>query len=103
MDNSTKSQSGVPSAHIEKVVDANGIPNDDPIPLDKQDGDFDADTTNLRYTDAEHEPQLHLRTWIALGSMWLYNLALLFALNSPAAVVCPDLPAIPHLDDWTAG
>lgn len=37
---------------------------------------------NLVYEDAEHEPELHLRTGIALAAIWVYNLVIVFALNS---------------------
>ena len=43
---------------------------------------------DLVYDDIEHEPELHIRTWIALASMWLYNYVIVFALLSPPAVVC---------------
>ena len=55
------------------------------------------DLENLVYEDAEHEPDLHLRTWIALAAMWLYNLAIVFALNSPSAVVCRYLHYLCHI------
>ena len=48
----------------------------------------DVATDNLTYDDAEHEPELHLRTWVALAAMWLYNYVIVFALLSPPAVVC---------------
>lgn len=41
---------------------------------------------NLVY-DGEEEPELHFRTWIALGSMFLLNLVQVFALQGPPAVV----------------
>jgi hypothetical protein len=47
---------------------------------------------NIRYDDAEHEPELHLKTWVALGAMWCYNFAVVLALNSPAAIVCQERP-----------
>ena len=64
-----------------------GIENEKSTMSDNQIEDIDLDSSNLRYEDAEHEPELHFRTWIALGGMWIYNLAIVFALNSPAAVV----------------
>ncbi|EXJ67988.1 uncharacterized protein A1O5_08602 [Cladophialophora psammophila CBS 110553] len=42
---------------------------------------------NLVYDDAEHEPELHLRTWIALVAMFLLNYVIVFALLSPPAVL----------------
>jgi hypothetical protein len=41
---------------------------------------------NLVY-EGEEEPELHFRTWIALGSMFLLNLVQVFALQGPPAVV----------------
>ena len=39
------------------------------------------------YDDTEHEPELHMRTYIAIASMLIFNLACTFALLSPPAVV----------------
>ena len=47
---------------------------------------------NLVYDDAEQEPELHFRTWVALAAMWLYNFVIVFALLSPAAVVSNTQP-----------
>lgn len=41
---------------------------------------------NLFY-DGEEEPEIHMRTWIALASMFLLNLVQVFALQGPPAVV----------------
>ena len=37
--------------------------------------------------DGEEEPEIHMRTWIALASMFLLNLVQVFALQGPPAVV----------------
>lgn len=42
---------------------------------------------DLVYDDIDHEPELHIRTWIALASMVLFNLVCTFAVLSPPAVV----------------
>ena len=42
---------------------------------------------NLAYDDVEEEPEIHMRTWIALASMFLLNLVQVFALQGPPAVV----------------
>ena len=42
---------------------------------------------NLVYDDVEEEPELHMRTWVALASMFLLNLVQVFALQGPPAVV----------------
>jgi hypothetical protein len=47
----------------------------------------DSSNEDLVYDDAEHEPELHFRTWIALVSMFLYNYVIIITLLSPAAVV----------------
>ena len=41
---------------------------------------------NLVYV-GEEEPEIHMRTWIALASMFLLNLVQVFALQGPPAVV----------------
>jgi hypothetical protein len=42
---------------------------------------------NLVYDNVEEEPEIHMRTWIALASMFLLNLVQVFALQGPPAVV----------------
>ena len=42
---------------------------------------------NLVYDDVEEEPELHMRTYIALASMFLLNLVQVVALQGPPAVV----------------
>lgn len=49
--------------------------------------EVDMTQENMVYDDAEHEPELHLRTWIALVAMWLYNYTIVFTLLSPPTVV----------------
>ena len=46
---------------------------------------------NLIYDDIEEEPELHMRTYVALASMFLLNLVQVFALQGPPAVVSPSL------------
>jgi hypothetical protein len=45
---------------------------------------------NLVYENLEEEPELHVRTYLALASMFLLNLVQVFALQGPPAVVCPS-------------
>ena len=59
---------------------------------------------NLIYDDAEHEPQLRFRTWVALAAMWLFNYVAILALLSPPVVVsrthndlCGDTDLVPDL------
>lgn len=42
---------------------------------------------NLSYNDDEEEPEIHMRTWIALAAMWLLNYVQVVALQGPPAVV----------------
>jgi hypothetical protein len=42
---------------------------------------------NLVYDDVDEEPVIHLRTWIALASMFLMNFVQTFALQGPPSVV----------------
>jgi hypothetical protein len=42
---------------------------------------------NLEYTDDEHEPKIHLRTWIALLALCLQSFVQLWSLMGPPAVV----------------
>ena len=42
---------------------------------------------NLVYDDVDEEPVVHLRTWIALASMFLMNFVQTFALQGPPSVV----------------
>ena len=49
---------------------------------------------NLVY-DGEVEPEIHLRTWIALGAMFFLNFVQVFALQGPPAVVCATVISRP--------
>jgi hypothetical protein len=44
-------------------------------------------TENLVYNNVDEEPVIHLRTWIALASMFLMNFVQTFALQGPPSVV----------------
>lgn len=50
-------------------------------------------TVDLVYDNDDEEPELHLRTYVALATMFLLNLVQVFALQGPPAVVrarrCP--------------
>lgn len=48
---------------------------------------------NLSYNDDEEEPEIHMRTWVALGAMWLLNFVQVVALQGPPAVVSINIPA----------
>ena len=51
---------------------------------------------DLTYDDAEHEPELHMRTWIALAAICLFNYNVVFALLSPPAVASDPQPDFQH-------
>ena len=42
---------------------------------------------NLVYNDDEEEPEIHMRTWIALAALWMLNYVQVVALQGPPAVV----------------
>ena len=42
---------------------------------------------DLVYDDADHEPELHYKTYIALGAMFLLNLVNTFSIFSPPVAV----------------
>jgi hypothetical protein len=42
---------------------------------------------NLVYDNVDQEPIIHIRTWIALASMFLMNFVQTFALQGPPSVV----------------
>lgn len=42
---------------------------------------------NIVYEDADHEPELHYKTYIALGAMFLLNLVNTFSIFSPPVAV----------------
>ena len=42
---------------------------------------------NLHYDEADEEPEIHMRTYIALFSMFMLNLVQVVALQGPPAVV----------------
>lgn len=47
----------------------------------------DSPTGNLVYDEADEEPELHGRTFIAVAAMLLLNLIQVFALQGPPVVV----------------
>lgn len=52
-------------------------------------------TGNLFYNNVDEEPVIHLRTWIALASMFMMNFVQTFALQGPPSVVSK----LPLFDD----
>ena len=49
--------------------------------------DAEKSERNLVYDDAEQEPELHLRTYVAVAAMFLLNFVQVFALTGPPVVV----------------
>lgn len=51
---------------------------------------------NPVYDEVDEEPEIHMRTWIALASMFLLNLVQVFALQGPPAVVGRPVWSVLH-------
>lgn len=49
-----------------------------------------ASTANLVYSQDDEEPEIHVRTYVAVAAMFLLNMIQVFALQGPPAVVCSD-------------
>ncbi|KAF4338445.1 siderophore iron transporter [Fusarium beomiforme] len=45
------------------------------------------DTLNIHYDEVDEEPELHMRTYIAIAAVWLMNLAQTIAVQGPPAVI----------------
>lgn len=54
--------------------------------LEHQEYSKDVQLTNLEYTDDEHEPEIHFRTWLAVFAMCMLNYAALIAITGPPAM-----------------
>ncbi|EXJ63979.1 hypothetical protein A1O7_00314 [Cladophialophora yegresii CBS 114405] len=54
---------------------------------DKQIEDVDTVDGNLHYDEVDEEPELHMRTYVALFSMFLLNMVQVVALQGPPAVL----------------
>lgn len=74
------------------------VPVDTPSTDEKQDYSANEkhleqspEQVNLSYNDDEEEPELHMRTWLALAAMWLLNYVQVVALQGPPAVVCDNI------------
>ena len=77
----------------EETVDSTKIEHDHlESPGHKQTTDnsekaFSTIEDNLVYDDAEEEPEIHVRTWVAVAAMFLLNLVQILALLGPPVVV----------------
>jgi hypothetical protein len=54
---------------------------------DRQVEEVDKDDGNLHYDEVDVEPELHMRTYIALAAMFMLNMVQVVALQGPPAVV----------------
>ena len=69
-------------------VEANSSPDIEKVPQNVEESEnVDKLSGNLVYDDTETEPELHLRTYVALGAMFFLNLVQVFALQGPPVVV----------------
>lgn len=66
------------TARKDEIEDTSDVQN---VEVSGMDGD-------VVYLDEEEEPELHMRTYVALGAMFLLNYAMVIALQGPPAVVC---------------
>lgn len=82
----------ISAARMESTI--NGVPDCPPGGNEKD--DFETIHTeetatcagNLIHDDDNQEPELHLRTYIALAAMFFLNVVQTIALQGPSAVVC---------------
>ena len=75
---------------LETRVDEKSYPTEvekSSLPPTTQAEDDISEDHNLVYDDVEEEPEIHMRTYVALASMFLLNLVQVFALQGPPAVV----------------
>ena len=63
-----------------------------------------SDDLNFHYDKVDQEPELHMRTWIAIAAICVMNLVQTIAVQGPPAVVCDRDPGIlgivTHLSFW---
>lgn len=43
--------------------------------------------SDIVYDEENEEPEFHMRTWVALGALWLLNYVQIIALQGPPALV----------------
>lgn len=63
------------------------VPNEKQFPREQHVETVDPAKGDLVYDDADHEPELHYKTYIALGAMFLLNLVNTFSIFSPPVAV----------------
>ncbi|ETI27892.1 hypothetical protein G647_00341 [Cladophialophora carrionii CBS 160.54] len=79
-------------AAVEKGAQPNGsdlvsVEEKREVSSEKQIEDADAGDGNLHYDEVDEEPELHMRTYVALFSMFLLNMVQVVALQGPPAVL----------------
>jgi hypothetical protein len=82
----------VSNVPVEKSAQPNGsefvsIEEKRDMSSDKQIEDADKNDGNLHYDEVDEEPELHMRTYVALFSMFMLNMVQVVALQGPPAVV----------------
>jgi len=71
----------VSSVRNEEILE---VPEKNPASQHLEEADARAD---LVYDNVNEEPEIHMRTWIALAAMLLLNLTQVFAIQGPPAMV----------------
>ena len=82
----------VSDAPVEKNVQSHGpdmvsVDEKRDLSMEKQIEDSDGSDHNLHYDEVDEEPELHMRTYVALFSMFMLNMVQVVALQGPPAVV----------------
>ena len=81
----------VSNVPVEKSAEHNGdfvsVDEKRDLSSDKHIEETDSSDGNLHYDEVDEEPELHMRTYVALFSMFLLNMVQVVALQGPPAVV----------------
>lgn len=71
---------------VEPVQQAHSLPNEKSVGAAHSEF-VPTSTANLAYSQDDEEPEIHVRTYVAVAAMFLLNMIQVFALQGPAAVV----------------
>jgi hypothetical protein len=71
---------------VEPVQEAHSLPSEKSIEATHSEF-VSTSTANLAYSQDDEEPEIHVRTYLAVAAMFLLNMIQVFALQGPAAVV----------------